>query len=251
LFYRNSKGIEPTLEAKELYSYISTAFNIMKSGEEHIKSLNDLSTGLIKIGTLTHLGVFYLAPYIHEFRKIYPGIRFEIYSKSTDDMINMLETRDLDLVVDTLPISTTKKSIKRVILERLQNCFAYSKKHYSSGIINQESDLVNYPLILPRLNSTIRNKLNEYLETKNVILNPIVESWTNEIMIELVRQGAGIGYFIKEVIESQPDKNDFEIVTFNKKLPVADLCVVYDEEFSTAALNKFVNFILENRKVCE
>ncbi len=251
LFYRNSKGIEPTLEAKELYSYISTAFNIMKSGEEHIKSLNDLSTGLIKIGTLTHLGVFYLAPYIHEFRKIYPGIRFEIYSKSTDDMINMLETRDLDLVVDTLPISTTKKSIKRVILERLQNCFAYSKKHYSPGIINQESDLVNYPLILPRLNSTIRNKLNEYLETKNVILNPIVESWTNEIMIELVRQGAGIGYFIKEVIESQPDKDDFEIVTFSKKLPVADLCVVYDEEFSTAALNKFVNFILENRKVCE
>ena len=29
LFYRNSKGIEPTLEAKELYSYISTAFNII------------------------------------------------------------------------------------------------------------------------------------------------------------------------------------------------------------------------------
>jgi hypothetical protein len=39
LFYRNSKGIEPTLEAKELYSYISTAFNILNDAEEHIKNL--------------------------------------------------------------------------------------------------------------------------------------------------------------------------------------------------------------------
>ena len=43
LFYRNSKGIEPTMEANELYSYISTAFNIIKSGEEHINNLNSLN----------------------------------------------------------------------------------------------------------------------------------------------------------------------------------------------------------------
>ena len=36
LFYRNSKGIEPTLEAKELYTYVSTAFNIFNDAEEHI-----------------------------------------------------------------------------------------------------------------------------------------------------------------------------------------------------------------------
>ena len=42
LFYRNSKGIEPTLEAKELYGYISTAFNILNDAEEHIKNLNQL-----------------------------------------------------------------------------------------------------------------------------------------------------------------------------------------------------------------
>ena len=40
LFYRNSKGIEPTTEAKELYGYISTAFNILNDAEEHIKKLN-------------------------------------------------------------------------------------------------------------------------------------------------------------------------------------------------------------------
>ena len=66
LFYRNSKGIEPTLEAKELYSYISTAFNILQDAEEHIKNLNNLNIGCIRIGTPSHIGVFYLSNYIAE-----------------------------------------------------------------------------------------------------------------------------------------------------------------------------------------
>ena len=69
LFYRNSKGIEPTLEANELYSYISTAFNILQDAEEHIKNLNSLNTGCIRVGTPSHIGVCYLSKYISEFRK--------------------------------------------------------------------------------------------------------------------------------------------------------------------------------------
>ena len=64
LFYRNSKGIEPTLEAKELYSYISTAFNILNDAEEHIKNLNSLNIGCIRIGTPSHIGIFFLSSFI-------------------------------------------------------------------------------------------------------------------------------------------------------------------------------------------
>ena len=131
LFYRNSKGIEPTMEAKELYSYISTAFNIVKSGEDHIKSLNSLNVGCIRIGTPSFIGVFYLSSFIADFRKLYPGIKFEIISRSTSDMVEMLETRKIDLIVDTLPIPTTKKSVKKIALTRLQNCFAYNNKVFT------------------------------------------------------------------------------------------------------------------------
>jgi DNA-binding transcriptional LysR family regulator len=74
LFYRNSKGIEPTMEAKELYSYISKAFNILKDAEEHIKNLNNLNIGCIRIGIPSYLGSFFLADVIQEFHKTYPGM---------------------------------------------------------------------------------------------------------------------------------------------------------------------------------
>ena len=246
LFYRNSKGIEPTLEAKELYSYISTAFNILHDAEEHIKNLNNLNIGCIRIGTPSHIGVFYLANYIADFRKIYPGIRFEIICKSTADMVEMLETRKLDIIVDTLPINT-KKDVTKITLSKMQNCFAYNKNIMKDVHINKVEDLKDYPLILPSATSSIRLKLDEYMESHNTKLSPILESWTTEIMLEMVREGVGIGYFVKNVIDTQTDKNSFEVLTFDGNLPAIDVCCVYIEDFLTTATRKFVDLLTSNK----
>lgn len=248
LFYRNSKGIEPTNEAKELYSYVSTAFNIFKDAEEHIKNLNDLNIGCIRIGTPSHIGVSYLSSYIAEFRKLYPGIKFEIVSRSTKDMVEMLETRKLDFIVDTLPINS-KKNVTKVTLAKLHNCFAYNKNIMRDVSVDNLKDLKNYPLILPSVTSSIRVKLDEYLESKNVSLTPMLESWPNEMMVELVRRGIGIGYFIKNVINSQNDRDNFEIIEFDNDLPDVDICCVYIDEFLTAASSKFIEMLTNKSDV--
>ena len=236
------------MEAKELYSYVSTAFNILKSGEEHIKNLNSLNIGSIKIGTPSHIGIFYLSSYIADFRKVYPGIKFEVVSKSTADMVEMLETRKIDLIVDTLPIPTTKKSVKKMTLSRLQNCFAFNKDSFPSKEIKTVDDLKKFPLVLPSATSSIRLKLDEFMESKNTKLYPVFESWTTEMMLEMVRRGVGVGYFIKNVIDTQTDKDNFEVLTFNDQLPAVDVCAVYVEDFTTSALNKFIEFLNEHKK---
>lgn len=242
LFYRNSKGIEPTVEAKELYGYVSTAFNILNDAEEHIKNLNNLNIGCIRVGAPSHIGVSYLAKYVAEFRKIYPGIKFEIISDSTSEMVEMLETRKLDIIVDTLPIES-KKNVNKVSLAKLTNCFAYNKKSFADSRIKKLEDLENCSLILPSSTSSIRAKLNEYMESHNIKLAPILETGTTEVMLQLVRQGTGIGYFMKEFIDIQNDREDFEIVTFDKGFPAIDVCAVYIDEFLTPAAREFVDLL--------
>lgn len=248
LFYRNSKGIEPTVEAKELYGYVSTAFNILNDAEEHIKNLNDLNIGCIRIGTQSHIGISYLSSYISDFRKLYPGIKFEIVCESTADMMEMLETRKLDIIIDTLPINS-KKQVTKVTLAKLHNCFAYSKKYLQNIEIKSIEDLKKYPLILPSQTSSIRLKLDEYMESKNIKLNPIVDSWTTEIILDMVRRGIGIGYFIQNVIDSQEDKNNFEIISFDDKFPTVDICCAYIDDFLTMATRKFVELLTDNKKL--
>ena len=247
LFYRNSKGIEPTMEAKELYGYISTAFNILNDAEEHIKNLNSLNIGCIRIGTPSHIGIFYLSNYISDFRKLFPGIKFEIICKSTADMVEMLETRKLDIIVDTLPINS-HKNVTKITLSKLHNCFTYNKNILKDVEINSVEDLKKYPLILPSATASIRLKLDEYMESKNTKLNPAIESWTTEFMLEMVRKGVGIGYFISKVIDTQTDKENFEVITFEDDLPAVDVCCVYIDDFLTTAARKFVE-ILKNDKV--
>ena len=247
LFYRNSKGIEPTLEAKELYSYISTAFNILNDAEEHIKNLNSLNIGCIRIGTPSHIGIFFLSSYIADFRKIYPGIKFEIICKSTTDMVEMLESRKLDIIVDTLPIYS-KKTVTKVTLSKLYNCFAYNKNIMKDVDVKKVEDLKNYPLILPSATASIRLKLDEYMESQNTKLIPIIESWTTELMIEMVRRGVGIGYFVKNVIDTQDDRDNFEVITFDNNLPAVDVCCVYIDDFLTSATKKFIEMLTSGVK---
>ena len=159
LFYRNSKGIEPTVEAKELYNYISTAFNILQNAEERLKNLNDLKVGSIKIGiTSSYIGFFYLANYIFNFRKLFPGVKFEFIHKSSSDLVEMLERRRLDIIIDVMPIAN-KKNISKISLSKLHTCFCYNRDFFKDISIKRMEDLLKYPLILPNSLSLILQKL--------------------------------------------------------------------------------------------
>lgn len=241
LFNRNSKGIEPTLEAKELYNYISTAFNILTDAEEHVKNLNNLNVGHIKIGVSSHIGILYLTKYIDKFRKIYPNIRFSIISKPIPEMVEMLETRKLDMIIGEPPFNSEKK-IAKVNLKEMNNCFAYNKRILSDIHIKKETDLLKYPLILPNSNSIYRNKLDSFMESKNIRLNPYIEVSTTEVALDIIRKGMGIGYFIIDSINLQYDKDDYEIIVFND-LPTVDISLIYIDEYTSIAAKKIIDLI--------
>ena len=238
LFTRNSKGIEPTLEAKELYNYISTAFNILNDAEEHVKNLNNLNIGNIRIGVPSHIGVLSLTEYIENFKKEYPNVKFSIISKSMSEMIEMLETRKLDIIIGTLPINSEKK-LTKISLEEVSNCFVYNKKLLPDIHIKKIEDLLKYPLILPSNNTLFRNKLDDYMDSKSIKLEPYIEVSTTEIALEMVKKGIGIGYFIKDSIQN---KDDYEIIEFDN-LPVVSISLVYINEYTSIAAKKFINSI--------
>lgn len=246
LFHRTARGIEPTIEALTLYNYISTAFNIIRDGEECLKDLNELNIGEVRIGVPSNIAVYFLSSLIADFRKIYPGIKFEVVSKSTTELVDLLETRNIDLIIDALPINTNNRAVKKKILVKFQNCFVYNKKVFGKINIINTSDLKKYPLILPVQTSSIRLKLDEYMDGVNVKLHPVIEAGTTEFMLEMVRNGSGIGYVIKEAIEMNDDKEIFDFVLKGEKLPIVEVCAVYLEEFETKALKKFLEFLNSN-----
>ena len=238
LFYRNSKGIEPTEEAKELYGYISNAFSILNEAEEHLKKINTLSTGNIRLGITPQLGMFCIIDCISKFKRKYPGIKFEIISKTSEELLEMLENRKIDIMIDTLPI-ISKKNIKKSIISRVPGCFVYNRDLNKDINIENLEDLNKYKLILPSYNMKIRTKLDEYMESNNIDLNPEIEADTREAILDMVKDGLGIGY----LIDDSKEDTELENVNFNNSLPIIDICCVYIEDFLTTAAKKFIEMI--------
>ncbi len=236
LFNRNSKGIEPTLEAKELYNYISTAFNILDKAEENIKNLNELNKGIIKIGIQSDIYID-MSKYIYDFKIKYPNIKFSIISKSYNEMIKLLEDRKLDIIIG---FSNNDKKLCKIFLKRLNSYFAYNKDIYNNINISNIKDLTKYPLILPNKELLSRTILDEYFENNNIILENIIEVCNKDSMIDMVKNGLGIGYFNEDNIY------DFEEVILND-LPKNDVYILYIEEYLSIATKKFIEEVIKEK----
>ena len=166
---------------------------------------------------------------------------------STDKLINYFETKKIDIIIDMLPIKIKGNIIKEVVSES-EFCFAYSKKYFKEGIIKKEKDLLKYPLILQETNSSYNRNILEFLQLKGINVIPSIASWTSEMTMQLVRDGLGIGYFLKDILEVQIDKDDYEIISFNNSLPKISICAVYNDELLSPAERKFIRIMRENKK---
>ncbi len=245
LFYRNSKGIEPTIEAKELYGYLSCAFNIIKNAEEHITNLNHLTKGTIHVGVRSYLLVSFLEEFIHNFLIKYPNIHFKITSLYDEDCSKLLENGVIDLLIDIFPFSNNEIVKKK--LDVWNGCFFYNKNlfHVSNLSFN---DLSNFSVILPN-SSSLRGKLDEVISSSNVQFSNIIESDNVEFIIDFVRKEKYIGFLPYEILDKLEDKTLFEKIYFEDKNLTYDICCCYKDEFLNPASKKFVEMLDEKESV--
>ena len=240
LFYKKSNGMSATSEAEILYKYISSAFNSIWKGELTISDMAGLKTGVVKIGIPSYLTVLFLSDIITEFRAKYPNIKIEIVSKPVPDLINMLQTQNLDLVIDSQPISTDRSKLEIKYLKSFAHCFFTTDKFYTEKPLGIEN-INNLPLIISSQNAEeIKLLKNSVVGLK---LNPIIESWTPESMLKLVREGNGVGFCQEEYIKEDLEKGTLKKLDVLFTLPKLDIYSGYIVDTLAFAPKKFVEFL--------
>lgn len=245
LFYRKHNGVEPTKEGEELYRYIHEALNTIILGENKIKEVGNLDNGIIRIGVPSHIGAFFVNNIIKDFITLHPKTRFEIISKSSSTMIELMEQKSLDLVIDSVSI---EQRPARVIMEHLKtfnNCFIASKKFRKK--LSKKPNLIELSsnnLIVPNVGSYNRVELEKFLKMYNIEISPLIEVWTTEMMLDLVSKNLGIGYFVKEIISNSNNIDDYEVFEFDD-LPKLSIQLLYIQEYQSFASMTFINYMKE------
>lgn len=240
LFYKKSNGMNTTSEADILYKYISSAFNSIWKGELTISDMAGLKTGVVKIGIPSYLTVLFLSDIITEFRSKYPNVKIEIVSKPITDLITMLQTQNIDIVIDSQPITTEKSTMNIKYLKSYSHCFFTTDKFYSEKSFGIEN-INNLPLIISSQSAEeIKLLKNSVVGLK---INPVIEAWTTESMIKLVKEGNGVGYCQEDYIKEELKNGTLKKLNLLFAPPKLDIYSGYIVDTLAFAPKKFIEFL--------
>jgi DNA-binding transcriptional LysR family regulator len=103
LFNRVHGRLQPTREAELLFSETQKLQTNLDSIRDLARNLALQPEGHLRIGCLPSLGLSLIPPAVEAFRAAYPRVSLRVQTRHTEELLNALLTRDLDLAVALNP----------------------------------------------------------------------------------------------------------------------------------------------------
>jgi len=202
LLDRSQKQIAPTAEGR---IFLQRAEEILARVDDSTAEMNDLRLlegGILRVGITAIMGAVLFPTAFARFQKAYPSIRITVLEEGSLSIRNRLESGDLDIGImitsnlpprlESVPITTGQ------ILVCLPPGHALGERaSIPFGGLKEQ------PFILFREDTYSRRIILE--ECTKFGFTPRIVFSSSQIgtVLELVRQGVGISFFIEEVVPSQ------------------------------------------------
>ncbi len=195
LFYRNNRNLELTPEGKMLYDRISVFLKMVDDAENEFSQFSKLEKGEVRIGISTVLTKLLLIDKIKKFKEFYPGIKVTIENGLTSKLLENLGKGKLDFVIYNRD-NTDDYNFDLQSLTNLEYSFIYNPQYFKcTNII----DCLNLPFVIQMEKSYTRETIENFFKSRSTKPNITVEVVSNELVMEFVAAGIGIGCVYSEL----------------------------------------------------
>ena len=246
LFRRTTNGITLTEVGEAVYYYAEQLCNMIDANSNLVKNIKDSTTGKINIGIPTHIGSFYFVKFLKTFNEKYPFIKVNIINKKSEEMIKMLERRELDIVIDTDMEKIEDPTIVSQKILELHGCFVGNKEFKSLSLKKPlpPEDINNYPLVLPGTSTANRRMLDYYFSKKHITLSPLIEANSSSISRGIIGEGIGIGWMIKEFIQNDINNKELYEIKVDIENVIVPLSIAYHKKYTNKHIIEFSKMII-------
>ena len=243
LFYRTLNGMILTEKGRELLTFVEEACNSLIIGERTMMETNSLIKGKLTIGVPQSIASFYLLDRLNKFHETYKDIEISLINRPTEELIKLLESHELDIIIDLSPIQTHEKELH---IEELIHChYGFVVKSDLDINVNKLSDLEDCLVVLPIEKRFKRQRLNEILMECGVNLKNTITIESNEMIKETIKNSNSIGYVLLNSVEKELKSGELKEIEFEKKLPYATINLVYIDKYLTKAPQVFIEDYLK------
>lgn len=245
LLTRNNKKIELTEKGQKLYYFIENIFDNLQLSYSLLNENKDKINGEIRIGMFSHISTLIIPNIIKEFKEKYPEAKFTIYSSTSDILKEKFRNNELDIIILHYPIFQNDDKFEEKILLEFESCFFSNKNYYDKFINKPNNKIIEFPLILPMKGFFTSNMLENIFKKSDIYLKSGLYVYTTELMIEMVKEGLGIGWGLKDNVLKN---NDLYEIPLKIKLPKIEYSISYKKNTNSQTLEIFIQFLLNKFK---
>ncbi|HEX7646423.1 MAG TPA: LysR family transcriptional regulator [Noviherbaspirillum sp.] len=191
LFDRHTRLLQITQAGEELLPLVKKAVADIDSMIENSAELRTLGRGRVSIAASSVQAALLLPRFIRQFCVEYPGVKVELHDVSEHEVSKMVRSGEVDFGIGTeadskLDLAAHPLSSDAFVVVLKQDHPLARKREV------RWQDLTPYPLIGPRRDNPIRERLDAALATEGISLARMHEVRLPLTMVGMVEAGLGI-----------------------------------------------------------
>jgi DNA-binding transcriptional LysR family regulator len=226
LFKKRARRMFLTDEGRALFEYAEKIFKYEKEIENAIEDMRELKRGVLSLGTTKAYARYFMPLMLSTFHKNYPNIKIQLNEGSSLDMTCSL----LDFKIEVAVVAKAGE-IPEV------DFFPFSKEemavivapghHFTKTKAVAIKDLANEPFIMKEKGSGTRKLVEQLFSSANCAPNILMETSNTEFIKQLVVQGEGISFLVRESVAAEiKEKKLAEVAVKGRKI-FLDVSIAY------------------------
>lgn len=243
LFNRNHRGVTLTDEGKVFYDELKSAFDIIKTGEDKLRSINELGIGRLRLGASSVLCKAMLLPYLKGFINENPHIKITIECQSSSRIHKMLMDGVIDVGLMVKPDNMTELSF--ISLGEIEDIFAATPNYLDNLALRNESDIFeNANIMLLDSENVSRHHVDKFFKENNIEPKHILEVSNMDMLIEFTKIGMGVSCVVKQFVEKEIECDELREIPLNSKINTREVGLAFIKTSRlNATMQKFIDYV--------
>ena len=242
LFIRNHRGVTLTEEGKIMYEQLKSAFDIIKTGEDTIRRINELGIGRLRLGASSILCKHMLLPYLKGFIEQNPHIKITIECQSSSRIMKLLADGRIDIGLMIKP--ENQSDIGFHSLGEIEDVFIATQSYIDNLHIREDSSIFEKAniMLLDGANYS-RMHVDRYFKENNIVPEHILEVSGMDMLIEFAKTGIGVGCAIRRFVQQELDEGKLIEIPLSVPINKREVGFAYMKNTKpTSAMERFKSF---------
>lgn len=191
LLHRTGRGVTLTAPGELLLTTANRINRDLQDVVSQIAATQQLQRGVLKLGAGMTVCLYILPKLLKKIRSMYKNLDLSVVAGSSDDVLRMVRSNQLDLALLTLPIVAADLEIKPVLKEEMVVVTARGHALSRQRTVDARA-LGRHPMVLFESGSNTRHVLDEFFREQQIPVNVVMETENVEILKAMVANGLGV-----------------------------------------------------------